>query len=275
MKQAEEEFKLNNMKYNSQRARRRLGNYCSGAPVIDGYPEFYSKLVECNNLDYLPVTSATGYPFKSYLPVSQQGKAYTENQIESKPWFLSQLSEPMNGESELAAYLFSPMNDVVESCTTPLKLSECLFKTCRFSSVTGDSLVHRIERALNCDFRWFCLNLSYESTFLGDNWRATAITGDPSARIDDLIEHMIENAFSQTSMPVVLRFNLEQSDRASEKLSGLSEHLIATFGSQVVVTPGFYESIEVEKLRFKVRPVSTSQDSHLLYGAWNIRRSVQ
>lgn len=254
-KQLEEEFLLSNMKYNSKIAKASVIAYSSGSPSLDGHPDLLSRLADTRNVDYSSVTSNASFAFKSSQTLSQEGRTFSKYQIEQKPWYASRLSGSIDNDYQLTSFLFSPLNDLFSRALAPVRLSECLFKACKFSSASADGLSERLERALDRQFRWFYLDLGCESTPSEDVWTVTSASGDTPLALESVIRLITSVCFVQTSMPVVIRLNLDQPDFVVEKLQRLAEDLLVTFGIQVVVTPGFVETLEVEKLRNKVRTV--------------------
>jgi hypothetical protein len=259
------DYAINNVSFNSKSMKSSIIDHVHSFPVIDGQAGLLPTLLVCANQNYSEIIDSRDFRFSDRQTKSQQVRAYTESQLEKMPWYLSHLSKVFKCDLEIANFLFSSLNDAYSGSNTPAILSDCLFKTCKFSSTSSKTLLRRVTEALTIGFRWFCLDLDYMALEGKDTWTVQGARGDSEEPIENLINTLVNSGFVSTSMPLILRLCIKDSDTVIEKLQDLSEMLLSTFGSQVIVTPSFIQNTEVEKLRFKVRFVSTSQDIDLLW----------
>lgn len=222
----------------------------SKAPVLDGYPDLVRQLVAVKLNNYSKILDSPRFPFKVSLSQFEQGRLFASIQLHKRPWWLLCWPSLSFQSLPLNLYLFSAFNSMHEvPSSVPTKLSDCLFKTCAFSSAMSTPIEDRVKQALGQSYRWFFFELQRDSS--GD-WSALIQTRDQSIPLDQLITIMVREGFNLTSLPLVIRLATDRYDSLEEELQDLQLDLLQQFPENLIITPGDHHSANVEDLRFKV-----------------------
>lgn len=229
-----------------------MSDNSSKTPVIDGYPDVLRRLMNITPSDYFKIIDSPMFPYKETQIVSEQDRLFGIYQQRKRPSWLSNLPAVDSRATSLILYLFSRYNSLYENPTGPVKLSDCLFRTCIFTSSHGISLANRVKEAIQENFRWFYFILNADQQQDSRKWFVWNQTKDQSVWLEELINLIQEEAFSNNSLPVIIRFTLERTEGLDDALQSLQISLIERFQGSVIVSPGNHQTANIEELKFKV-----------------------